>query len=408
MTLLRSLIHPLGSVVTWRRWIYLVLGGAVLVPYVVVVVPALLIVARRGDVWGVLGVLGLALAAIAAIAATSLLAAVRQVEVVSIRQLVGVPAGERLVPESSSTSDRVRAGLYFVLHLVCGGVIAAASVIAVPNGVALLLGSVGLFDPGEVLGTSSRALFAVAGLFLILATAYGTAGLGAFLATLAPSLLGRSSAERLAEMERFTDELSERNRIARDLHDSLGHALSIVSVQAGAARRVLDHDVELARESLLSVEDAARQAMDDLDAALAVLREDGPAGQRRTLREVETLIRQSEAAGLVIRSELSGPIDRLPEPLSREAFLVIQESLTNVLRHAGPVDVSLRVRAEDLAVRLEVVNELPTTQQASRPSGGRGVRWMSERSYARGGDIDVGEVDGVWRVAVTLPATSQP
>ncbi len=204
-------------------------------------------------------------------------------------------------------------------------------------------------------------------------------------------------------MERVTGELSERNRLARELHDSVGHALSIVTVQAGAARKLLDADPEFARESLAAVEEAASQALADLDGALATLRDDGPPGHRRTLDDIDALIGQSQAAGLVIEAELAGPIASLPEPVSRDAFLAIQEGLSNVLRHAGPVPVALRLAADDDTVRIHVSNPMPARPLPARPSGGRGLRWMSERIQSRGGTVAAREIDGRWRLDVTIP-----
>lgn len=408
MSIARTLLRPVASPATWRRWVYLVLGGAISVPYLFVAAYPLSVAASRSGAVAVSALVGTVVLVLAAIAVTSLLEAVRQVEVVAAKQLLRGPLAAHLVPVSATGVDRARAGLFFCLHLVCGGLVGAATLLLAPFGFALLLKAAGIVRLGEtdLMAGSPDLLVALAGVGCLLAFVYGTAGLGTFLAWVAPSLLGRSSADRLAEMERFTDDLSERNRLARDLHDSVGHALSIVTVQAGAARRLLDQDPGFAREALVAVEEAARQALEDLDGALGVLRDEGAAGHRRTLREIGTLIRQSEAAGLVIRAELIGPIDGLPEALSRDAFLVVQESLTNALRHAGPVEVSLRVAADAETVHVEVSNPLPQVSVGSRPSGGRGVRWMSERSHARGGDSAVGVVDGSWRVHVRLPVRS--
>lgn len=97
---------------------------------------------------------------------------------------------------------------------------------------------------------------------------------GALLSRAAPWFLGPSAAERIAAMESEAVKLAERNRLARELHDSVGHALSVVTLQAGAAGRVLDSDPAFAREALGAIEESARAALEDLDHVLGLLRDD--------------------------------------------------------------------------------------------------------------------------------------
>jgi len=389
---------------TWRRWVYLVLGGAVFTPYLAVgVYPSLLV---WGDGAGAIAAAvtgGLRLTA-GVIALTAMLEAVRQLEVVAAKQLLRGPLVAELIPSSVSGADRVRAGAFFALHLVCGGLVGAGTIIVLPSGVTFLLGAFGLVDLSGDNPWQGQPwpVMALLGLGCLAAFAYGTAGLGALMSWAAPRLLGRSSTARLAEMERVTGELSERNRLARDLHDSVGHALSVVAVQAGAARKMIDADPEFARESLAAVEAAASQALADLDGALATLRDEGRPGRRRTLADIDSLVKQSAAAGLVIDTELAGPITALPEALSSDAYMVVQEALGNALRHAGPVPVSLRIAVEGDVVRLGVSNPLPSEPAAPRPSGGRGLRWMAERARSHGGTLEAREVDGRWALDATM------
>ena len=390
---------------TWRRWVYLVLGGAVFTPYLLIGAYPVFIAWGDGSAAVMASIAGGIVLVLAAIALTAKLEVVRQLEVVAAKQLLRGPLVSELIPSSVSGADRFRAGAYFALHLLCGALVGVATLIVLPSGLTFLLSAIDVVDLGEGLGQGlSRPLMALAGLGCLAVFAYGTASLGMLMSWAAPRLLGRSSTTRLAEMERVTGELSERNRLARDLHDSVGHALSIVTVQAGAARTLLDSDPEFARESLAAVEEAASQALADLDAALASLRDDGPPGRRRTLTDIDTLIRQTEAAGLVIETELVGPIPSLPEPLSRDAFLVVQEGLGNALRHAGAVPVVLRVAVEGRrSVRISISNPMPAAPASPRPSGGRGLRWMTERVRSRHGTVDAREVDGAWQLDVTMP-----
>jgi signal transduction histidine kinase len=403
----RSLLRPL-SATTWRRWVYLVLGGAVLVPYLFLGAYPAVLAGNAGGLRLTIGIVaGLALA-VSALALTARLEAVRQLEAVAAKQLVRGPFVGELVPSSVSGADRFRAMSFFALHLLAGGLVGTATLLVMPTGLTLLLASTQVIDisGSEAARHLSPAAMAGVGLGCLVVFAYGTAALGALMGWAAPRLLGRSSTNRLAEMERVTDDLSERNRLARDLHDSVGHALSIVTVQAGAARKLLDTDREFARESLAAVEEAASQALVELDGALEALRDDKPSGRPRTLDDLDVLVRQSEAAGLVIRRELSGPLRTLSEPLSHDAFLVVQEGLGNALRHAGPGPVTIRITVDDRDVRIEIGNPVPVPPMSSRASGGRGLRGMSERSRARGGTVDAREVDGWWRLSVTMRVTS--
>ena len=343
---------------------------------------------------------------VTAVALTARLEAVRQLEVVAGRQLLRGPIVQEQIPASVGGADRVRAGTFFALHLLGGGLVGVGTIIVLPSGVTLLLGAAGVLDlendrSWQGLGPATLVLL---GLGCLVAFVYGTVAIGAAMSSLAPRLLGRSPTARLAELQRVTGELSERNRLAVDLHDSVGHALSIVTVQAGAARRLLDTDREFARDSLIAVEQAASQALADLDGALAALRDDeAHTGTRRTLDDLEALIMQSEAAGLVIATVLEGSLGSLPEPLSRDAFLVVQEGLSNVLRHVGPSAVTLRVTGDDRALHLVVANPMPPAPVERRPSGGRGLRGVRERCVARGGTADAREVDGWWRLDATMP-----
>ena len=404
---MRPLLRPLAAT-TWRRWVYLVLGGAVFAPYLLLGGYPLVLAWGNGGARVAIGIVsGLALA-VGALTLTARLEAVRQLEVVAAKQLVRGPLVGELIPSSFSGADRFRAISFFALHILAGGLVGAATLLVLPTGLTLLVASTGAFDIAvpEPVRHQSSAVVAGAGLGCLVVFAYGTAALGALMAWAAPRLLGRSSTNRLAEMHRVTDDLSERNRLARDLHDSVGHALSIVTVQAGAARKLLDTDREFARESLEAVEDAANQALIELDGALDALRDGEPRGRRRTLDDLDALIHQSEAAGLVIRRELRGPVQALAEPLSHDAYLVVQEGLGNALRHAGPGPVTLRITADDRDVTIEVGNRVPAVPVSARPSGGRGLRGMTERSRAHAGTVDAGEVDGWWRLSVTMRVTS--
>jgi signal transduction histidine kinase len=226
------------------------------------------------------------------------------------------------------------------------------------------------------------------------------AGLGSLAATMAPVLLGPSTAERTAAVEARERRLAERNRLARELHDSVGHALTATTLQAGAARAVFDRDPEFARRALEAIEEVGRTAMEDLDHVLGVLRESGPepARPQRTLADLDRLFADVRAGG--VRLDTGVTVGAVPAPVSREAYRIVQESLTNAARHGGPGAVTVRVRGDE-ELTIEVRNAL-----GDRPAGGgggRGVDGMRERVRLLGGALEVGADGGEWRVRARLP-----
>ncbi|MFK4595920.1 signal transduction histidine kinase [Streptomyces pristinaespiralis] len=225
-------------------------------------------------------------------------------------------------------------------------------------------------------------------------------GLGELINALALRLLGTSAAERLTALEERTEQLLERNRIARELHDSIGHALTVAVVQAGAARAA--GDAEFTERALAAIEETGRAALDDLERVLDVLRESGqPVGSRPTLADADRLLESARASGAEVQAEVTGPLTLVPGPVSREGYRIVQEALTNVLRHAGPVPTRVRIAVTDGRLDLEVVNSLtaPVTP-AARGSGLRGIR---ERAALLGGKATTGPHEDSWRVKVGLP-----
>ncbi|MFD9247029.1 sensor histidine kinase, partial [Streptomyces sp. NPDC059556] len=213
-------------------------------------------------------------------------------------------------------------------------------------------------------------------------------------------------------------EAESRNRLARELHDSVGHALSAVTLQAGAARRVLDGgdgaDLAFVREALTAIEETTRRTVGELDWVLGLLRQDEQAGAARDAGEagaggpgpgpgldaLESLVR---GAGPTVALTVSGGLATVPEALSREAYRIVQEGLTNAARHAGgePVSVRLDARTEEWEISME--NPLPARPPVARPNGGRGLRGIGERARLLGGTAEAGPADGVWRLVVRIP-----
>ncbi|MFE6104416.1 sensor histidine kinase [Streptomyces laurentii] len=239
---------------------------------------------------------------------------------------------------------------------------------------------------------------------LLLATFALVVWAGKVQVALARRLLGPSTAERLAEAESRADGLLARNRLAGELHDSIGHALTATVLQASAARELIDLDRDFVIRALTAIEDTGRRAMDDLERTLGYLKEDEPAARtvRPTLADVGQLLEASRAAGVTVRSRTSADVDAVPGVVSREAYRILQEALTNAMKHApgSPVDVDLDVTGEQ--VRLTVANRL--VEEAPRaPGTGKGLRSLRERAALLGGRATAGATSGRWTVSARLP-----
>ncbi|MGW1764283.1 sensor histidine kinase [Streptomyces sp. NPDC002073] len=231
--------------------------------------------------------------------------------------------------------------------------------------------------------------------------------LGEVITAIARRLLGPSAAEQLSVLEARTAQLLERTRIARELHDSIGHALTVAVVQAGAARAA--GDPEFTERALTAIEETGRTALEDLDRVLKVLRESvQPPSKGPTLDEADRLLESARSSGSQVEAELLGPLDRLPTTVSREAYRILQEALTNVLRHCGPVPVRVRIDVNAEELELEVCNPLPDDVIALLKGGGSGLRGIRERAALLGGEAQTGPHSGGWRVRARLPLQRIP
>ncbi|WP_306338321.1 sensor histidine kinase [Streptomyces sp. KL118A] len=407
---------------TRRRWIHLILGGALAMPYVFV--GSVVVGPLFGDsnVFGSLGAqlsafaVGLPLAAI-----TALFPLTRPMSVAAVRALCGVPDEALAEGPARTRAARGRTVAWFTLHLGLGGVVSGMSLalppfagflIALPFAPALRdrgSGAPAFFDAPWWL-----ALSPFVGLAGLVALAGCAAAAGGLLARWAPDLLGPTPADRLAAAEQRAADLAVRNRLARELHDSVGHALSAVTLQASAARRVLDHDPEFVREALAAIEDTTRRTVGELDAVLGVLRETGDGAARPTApaptlaADLDGLLRRTQAGGLRVAAAVDMDPGALPPLVSREAYRIVQEALSNALRHGGDdTSVTLRIALDgpDLAVTAE--NPLPSRSTAARPGGGHGLRGIADRARLLGGTADAGPRDGTWRLDVRLPLKGQ-
>ncbi|WP_101385405.1 MULTISPECIES: sensor histidine kinase [Kitasatospora] len=319
-------------------------------------------------------------------------------------------APARAVP---SAADRWRTPLWLLLHVALGWTGGLASLVLLGAGMALPDGWTGgnaglsLFNwQVRVTGVWSWVL-ALACLLLVPALC---AVLTGALRWLAPRLLGPSSAERLALAAEREQQLAERNRLAHELHDSIGHTLTAATIQAAVAGEVLSADPVAARAALRSIEESTRAALEDLDYVLGVLREEeAGTAPTRTLADLPELLERLRHAGAVVEPELSGQLDQVQGTLSRAAYRILQEGLTNALRHGAGGPIEVRVVAAPDGLELTVVNRTGTGTGAGAgrgafPTSGHGLPGLAERVRLLHGDLDAGP-DGPqhWRLAVRLP-----
>ncbi|WP_324784889.1 sensor histidine kinase [Streptomyces sp. H51] len=384
------MLRPFGRAVTYTRWLHL---------FMAVVWPAMW--------WYVFDRPGAWFTAAALLACAGAVPALRTVEGLQARLLL---LGQRhdsghvdiVTAPSRTWGDRGRTVLWLETRLLVGCLVAFLTV-QLPMLAVDLVRTAGGGGPDGA--TFLRvpghhwwyALLAPLPLVLLAAVVTGS---GSLVTAVARRLLGPSPAERVAALEERTERLLERTRIARELHDSIGHALTVAVVQAGAARA--SGDPAFTGRALEAIEETGRAALEDLERVLGVLREsERPVSARPTLSDAGQLLESARASGAKVDAELSGPLERVPGPLSREGYRILQESLTNVLRHAGAVPVRVRIDVTDGVLALEVRNAL--TAGLPGPGRGSGLRGVRERAALLGGRAWTGPDEGDWQVRVELP-----
>ncbi|MEV4142609.1 histidine kinase [Amycolatopsis sp. NPDC049691] len=310
---------------------------------------------------------------------------------------VPAPAGR---PDAGT---RLRSGLWLALHTLLSGVLLTVLAFL---GLGLLVPAVWLAGGQDRISlfwddVPIGAWTVPFGLVLFFGAVVLVAGATRAFRTGAEALLGPSDAERAALAERRAAVLAQRNRLARELHDSIGHTLTTSTIQAAAAAELVEADPAQVRRALGTIEEASRSALEDLDHVLGLLREEPAAKEpARTLAEVDVLAVRAREAGLDVRLTVTGPVSALPAAVSREGYRIVQEGLTNALRHAGPGAVDVRVEAGAERLLIAVVNALPGGEP--RP-GRRGLAGLAERVEALRGELDAGPDGQRWRLAATIP-----
>jgi signal transduction histidine kinase len=223
--------------------------------------------------------------------------------------------------------------------------------------------------------------------------------------------------ERTAELERAREELArravteERLRLARELHDVVAHAMSVIAVQSGVGAHVADSRPGEVGKALAAIEVTSRAALTELRRLLGVLRQDGDPQASLApvpgLANLDVLLAEVAEAGLAVRLRVEGAPAPLPAGVDLSAYRIVQEALTNVIKHAGPAHAQVTIRYRDHEVAVEVIDDGRGVVAVAGDGGkgtGHGLLGMAERVAAFGGDLEVGpRPGGGFRVAARLP-----
>ncbi|QIK67276.1 sensor histidine kinase [Nocardioides sp. HDW12B] len=222
------------------------------------------------------------------------------------------------------------------------------------------------------------------------------------------------TAERTREEEakRRVDE--ERLRIARDLHDMVAHSLVAINVQAGVAAHVQDPDPETNRQTFRHIKQVSGEALADLRTTLGVLRAgdaEAPVAPTPGLDQLPDLVAVLATSGVTVDLDVDPALTAGSRAgastVGAATYRIVQEALTNVMRHAGSVGARVTVRRDGARLRVEVENDAPAPGRQPTPGSGHGVQGMRERAAAAGGTLDAGPTpEGGWRVRASLPLTA--
>jgi signal transduction histidine kinase len=229
-------------------------------------------------------------------------------------------------------------------------------------------------------------------------------------------LYAQAFAERARVLERERDAnarvaaAEERVRIAREMHDVVGHSVSVMVVQAGAERLALGEERPATREALLAIERTGREALAEMSRLLGVLRKEGEGlalAPRPSLAQLDALVQTVRAAGVPVELRVEGDQTDLPPSVDVSAYRIVQEALTNVVKHAGPARATVVVRYGGRAVEVDVTDDGEGSVKGN--AVGYGLAGMRERVALHGGTLDASSLsDGGFSVKARLPLTTVP
>ena len=225
--------------------------------------------------------------------------------------------------------------------------------------------------------------------------------------------VSRSRRQRIASLELEQEQRTqialadERTRIARELHDVVAHSVGVIVVQAQGARRIIHRDPARADEALATIEDTARSALAEMRRSLGVLRSEGEQAARAPqpgVGDIEGLLANARSSGLSVDFTVEGAARPLPQGVDLSAYRIVQEALTNTIKHAGRVRSRVTLRYGDDELVVEVKDDGPGPAADAREGAGHGLVGMRERVAALAGELHAGAgPDGGFLVRASLP-----
>jgi signal transduction histidine kinase len=379
MRVLRSGPALLLAPENYLRVVFVLVGAALALALGIVDFTVLALVAGSGTPAWLAALIGVVL--VGGPLTAGMIPAARQVEGAAAQSLLVVQFREGPPGPAISWAQRGRTLGWFLLHVFTGAVVVAA-----------LVGLVALSGRWWTIPAAAATLLSI-----VLA--------GRLLARLAPALLGPSYAERLERMQADATRATERTRIAREIHDSIGHALSLATVQASAARKLIGRDPAFVEAALEAIETTTRRAVADLDHVLGLLRDDTQLPAETTpapdLGSLDELLTAARSAGLTVVSTVSGELSLLPLLVSREAYRIVQEGLTNALKYSTDATATLSLSLGAGTLGIHLTN--PVSQRRAARAG-RGLHGINERATTLGGTTTAGADGGRWTLSVAIPA----
>jgi signal transduction histidine kinase len=314
------------------------------------------------------------------------------------------------VMETSSVYNTMCAPIALCAYSVADRHGRRAALITVAASVPLTLWSLQIYSPHPVFSWGTAQYLALVCLPLALGVADHDRR--AYTAALVERA---EAAEHSREAEALRRVSEERLRIARDVHDVVAHVMVTINVQAGVGAYLLHDDPEQAHTALRTIKQVSGDALTDLRSVLGILRADddpaapdAPSGERpvQRLAQLDELRESVGAAGVDLAVDVDPAARALPASVDATGYRIIQEAMTNTVRHAGPTTARVSVRREEDSVVIDIVDDGGTSPaSALRATGsGNGLRGMRERAAAAGGSLDAGpRPQGGWRVTASLP-----
>jgi signal transduction histidine kinase len=419
-----------------RTAVFLMIGGLLSVPYAALVTWIVQLWRFAGD--NPLAVPSALIVGAGLLAVPATLKVMRTLERTAANELLGTALTESTGPVR--LVDVARGSGWFLVHLASGALAVAVLVFVLP---VLAVFAMAPFTGGLAMaGTLASQVLPgadpVVAVWALLAGCAGVVtlliGIASQLGTWAVLLLGPSELEKLAIAERRSLELARRHELARELHDSIGHALTVTTLQAAAAHRLVATDPARAAAAMAAVENAGRAALEELDHVLGVLRAPVDPKEIRTsagpvdgdhyrqpvpalvsiprpLTALQELVDRHRSAGILAGLHVSGDTEAVPELLARQAYRVIQEGLTNALKHGKgstcEVAVSVTGGRDSGMLGIRLSNEISINQANPAKQGGRGLAGLRERTVLLGGTFQAGASDGVWQLSAEFPWKGQ-